>query len=489
MPEGSTTAPPTLTARSAPVKPAGLIMLALAGAALSMVMLQSVVVPILPALARDLRVSTADATWMLTANLITSAVFTSLLGRFGDAWSKKRVVMIALGFVAVGSLLAAVASSFPLLLAARVLQGIGTGGVLPLAIGIVRDELPADRQGSSVALISATMGIGGGLGIVVAGVATSLADWQAVFWAAAVVSGLAIVLLGWLVPDSAMRTPGRFDLPGALVMSGWLICLLLAVSKGSEWGWASPTVLALLAGAAVLFAGWVYLSSVTLEPLVDMRIMRHPRVLAANLAGVLVSMAMFGAFLLMTTFLQTPASAGYGFSATTMEAGLLMLPSTLGSVVGAPLAGRLLRRGSAQLPLLAGSLSGAVAFASLSVFNDRPWEFLVASVALGLGFGMSFAAMPGLINPAVPQSRTAVANGVNSVMRMVGGATGSAVVAAILSAGHLPGSPLPSEGAFQAAFLVSAGCALLAAVIAVTVPGRRGPTPQVEHVAAEPEAA
>lgn len=487
---GPTDGPTPASAGSAvPVRRASLILLALAGAALAMVTLQSIVVPILPSLARDMNVSTADATWMLTANLITSAVFTSLLGRFGDAWSKKRVVMVALGFVAAGSLLAAVASSFPLLLAARVLQGVGTGGVLPLAIGIVRDELPAARQASAVALISATMGIGGGLGIVAAGVSAAVASWQSVFWAAAVLSLAAIVLLAWLVPDSQTRAPGAFDLPGALIMSGWLICLLLAVSKGAQWGWASPTIVGLLVAAVALFVGWIYLSSVTLEPLVDMRVMRNPSVLAANLSGVLVTMAMFGAFLLMTTYLQTPASAGYGFSATTMEAGLLMLPSTLGSVVGAPLASRLLRRSSAQMPLIIGSLTGAAAFGGLSVFHGQPWQFLVASFALGIGFGLSFAAMPMLINPAVPRSRTAVANGVNSVMRMVGGAVGSAVVAAILSASRIPGSTLPTESAFRTAFLVSASCALLAGVVAIVVPGwRRGRPAPAGSAALEAEA-
>ncbi|MEU5786933.1 MFS transporter [Micromonospora purpureochromogenes] len=435
-------------------------------------MLQSLITPVLPTIQHDLHTSQNTVTWVLTAYLLSASIFTPILGRVGDMVGKERMLVVSLGALALGCLLAAVAPNIGVLIVARVVQGVG-GAVFPLSFGIIRDEFPAARVSSAVAAISAIVAAGGGLGVVLAGPIVGALDYRWLFWIPMVVVGLTAVAAHFVVPESPVRTPGRIDWRATLLLSGWLVALLLPISKGAAWGWTSARVVGLLALAAVLLSGWLVAEIRSSNPLIDMRMMRLPGVWTTNLVALLYGASMFSVYAFLPQFVQTPTVAGYGFGATVTQAGLLMLPMLVGMFVAGLLAGRLEPRFSAKAQLATGAAFNVLASAMLTVAHDTRWEIGVAGALVGLGIGLAFASMANLIVGNVPAGQTGVATGMNANIRTIGGAVGAAVVSGVITA-HPQANGLPREAGFTLGFLVLTGLALAAAVAALAVPsGRR----------------
>ncbi|GAA0672835.1 MFS transporter [Kitasatospora atroaurantiaca] len=456
---------PTATAAkpsSARVLPA----LVLAMLAFSVV--QTAVVPILPSLAKELNVSGSNITWLMTANLLSAAVLTPLLGRFGDLRGRKPMLLVSLAGLVAGSALAVGTHSFTWLVVARVLQGAG-GGVLPLAISIVRDELPREKVTGGVALISASMGVGSGLGLVATGLLLEHWSYKSIFWMGLVFGLIAVALVALRVPkDPVIDKDGGADPLGALTLAGWLSALLVAVSQGNHWGWTSNKTLGLFAVAAVIALVWIVIETKVSHPLVDMKMMSRPAVAFTNISGLLIGFGMYGSFLVISNFAQTPEKlAHYGFTATVLHAGVMLLPSAVGSMVAAPVGAMLIARRGPRLPLVLGGVLGAVSMAYLAVRHSAEGDIYTASAVFGLGVGLAYAAMPAFINGAVPIEQSGIANGMNAVLRTVGGAVGTAVMGAILTGDtikHLP-IPLPTLDAYKHAFWTAAVMCLVAAAV------------------------
>ncbi len=207
--------------------------LALAGIAYAL--LQSLVIPALHQIQLDLGASTTGATWVLTSFLISACVAIPILGRLGDMFGKKRMLVVVLVAVVVGSAVSALASSLGLLIVGRVIQGLG-GAVYPLAFGIIRDEFPRERVATGIAMISAMLGFGGGLGIVLSGPIIENLSYHWLFWVPLIVAAVAAVATVLVIPESPVRSPGRVDWVGAVLLSGWLVALLLGISESSSLG-------------------------------------------------------------------------------------------------------------------------------------------------------------------------------------------------------------------------------------------------------------
>ncbi|PWU51681.1 MFS transporter [Micromonospora globispora] len=435
-------------------------------------MLQSLITPVLPTIQHDLHTSQNTVTWVLTAYLLSASIFTPILGRVGDMVGKGRMLVVSLAALALGCLLAAVAPSIGVLIAARVVQGIG-GAVFPLSFGIIRDEFPAARVTSAVGAISAIVAAGGGLGVVLGGPIVATLDYRWLFWIPMVVVGLTALAAHLFVPESPVRSPGRIDWRATVLLSGWLVALLLPISKGTAWGWTSGRVLGLLALAGVLLAGWLIAEIRSTNPLIDMRMMRLPGVWTTNLVALLYGASMFSVYAFLPQFVQTPTVAGYGFGASITQAGLLMLPMLVAMFVAGILAGRLESRFSAKAQLATGAAFNLLASAMLTVAHDTRWEIGVAGGLVGLGIGLAFASMANLIVRNVPAGQTGVATGMNANIRTVGGAIGAAVVSGVITA-HPQANGLPREAGFTLGFLVLTGLSLAAMVAALAVPsGRR----------------
>ena len=446
----------------------GLTFAALALAGATFALLQSLVAPALPEIQRDLGASATATTWILTAYLLSASILTPIVGRIGDMFGKEHTLVVVLGILAVGTLIAALATNINVLIAARVVQGCG-GAIFPLAFGIIRDEFPRERIAGGIALISAILGVGGGLGIVLAGPIVDAFSYHWLFWFPLGLVAIATATAVLFVPESPIKTPGRINWAGAALLSGWLVCLLVAISEGSGWGWTDARVIGLLLASGVLLALWVRNESRAAEPLVDMKMMRIRGVWTVNAAAFLVGAGMYSSFVLIPQFVETPAAAGYGFASTVTGAGIFLLPSTVMMLLISPLAGRMANRVGSRVPLILGSLATTAAFSLMALAHSQPWEIYVGSALLGAGIGLAFASLANLIVEAVPPEQTGVATGMNTVMRSLGGSMGSQIGASII-AGTVVGSALPTEGGFTVAFLLAAGACALAAAASLAVP-------------------
>ncbi len=443
----------------------------LSAGGMSYALLQSAVAPALPDFQKALGASETQTAWILTSYLLSASVATPIIGRLGDIHGKKRVLVAVLAMLGVGTFISAIGSSLGVILTGRIIQGAG-GGIFPLAFSIVRDEFPREKVAGGIGLLSSLLGVGGGLGIVMAGPIINNFSYHWLFWfplAAVVISTLLTVAL---VPESPYTAPSRINWPAAGLMSVGLTAVLFGVSQASSWGWGSPKTIALLLFGVLVMVLWVRREIRTEIPLVDMTTMRLRAVWTTNLVAFLLGAGMYTSFIVLPGFVETPARAGYGFAASVGQAGVFMLPSALLILFIGQLAGRIDARFGSRLPLIWGCASAALGFALLTVAHDARWEVYVASSLLGLGIGLAFAAMANLIVQAVPADQTGVATGVNTVTRTVGGAFGGQIAATVLtgSAAGAAASALPSESGFTIAFGLVTAWLVVATLAGLTIP-------------------
>jgi len=445
-------------------------------------LLQSLVVPALPVLRHDLHTSTSGVAWVFTSYLLAASVVTPIAGRLGDMFGKKRVLVIALAGLALGTLLAALVSSLPLMLVARTIQGLG-GAIFPLAFGIVRDEFPHERVAGAIALISGILGIGAGLGIVLAGPILETLSYHWLFWVPLIVTLIATGAAIVCIPESTLRAPGHVHWLGAGLLSGWLVALLIAVSEAATWGWGSTKTVGLFLLAALLAAAWVWAEDRSSHPLVDMTMMRLPGVWTTNLAALLLGFGMYSAFILIPQLVQTPKSTGYGFGASVSQAGLYLVPTTIAMLIFSPIGGRLSNIVGSKVPLVLGSAMTTVSFVVLAI-ADTHWEIYVASALLGIGVGFAFASLANLIVEAVPPGQTGVASGMNTIVRTIGGAIGAEIAASILAADALTDG-LPAKHGYTVTFVLCAAVLAVGLLASLAVPGRKlQPAPHAAPAAA-----
>ncbi|MEU8849436.1 MFS transporter [Streptomyces sp. NPDC048564] len=472
--------------------------LALSLAAMIVSMMQTLVVPILGLIQSSLGASSAEVSWVTTATLLSAAVFTPLLGRFGDQHGKKPTLIGVLAVMIVGSVLAATTDSLLWLIVGRVLQGAATA-IFPLALSVLREEVPARRLPGAMALVSGTLAFGSGFALVTTGLLTrgENADYHRVFWLATGLAAVTLLAVVLLVPASRTKTGGRTDILGALTLGLFLVLLLLPISQGHEWGWTSAPTLGSFAGAVVMAGVWSFTESRVREPMVDMRMFFHRPVLFSNLAGLFVGFGMFAQFLGVSYLAQVPRDvAGYGFGASVLRASVeYLLPSTIASLVVSQFGGVLIRRIGPRLTLALSAAMGIAGFTWLAAAHSSAPSVIGAGMAVGTAISLGYAAMPALIVAGVPPHQTGIANGINSISRSVGSAIGSALITSLLASRtieNLPAGvpPLPAESQFTLSFAL-AGVAF-AFVLALSLVGlkREQQAPRTEHLpATEPAAA
>ncbi len=453
----------------------------LAAAAASFSLLQSLLNPVLPTIQHDLHTTQSAVTWVITGWLLSAAIATPLLGRTGDMIGKRRALLVVLGAVVVGDLLAALAPTLGVLIVARLIQGLG-GAIFPLAFGIVRDEFPRHRISSAVGAISAIIAIGGGLGVVLAGPIVGALGWRWLFWIPMIATAVIGIFAAAFVPESPSRPGGRVNLLGAALLAGWLVAVLLPLSEASAWGWGSPLVIGLFALAAVLIALWIFVEYRSDNPVIDMRMMRLPAIWTTNLVALLFGAGMFATYAFLPQFTQTPTSTGYGFGATVTESGLLLLPMLVTMAVTGFLSGPIAPYIGFKLQLALGSAAIAVAAILFVVLHAAPWEVAFASGIFGLGLGVAYSAMSSLIVQGVPSHQTGAASGMSVNIRTIGGAIGTAVVSTIVTS-RTDAHGLPLESAYTSAFVVLAGFSVAALLASFLVPSVRRMRATVEPVA------
>lgn len=394
--------------------------------------MQSLVIPLLADIPTVFSVTKSDSAWILTATLLSAAVFTPLSGRLADLYGKKRVLVPTLLIVTVGCLISALSTSLAMLIVGRTLQGAMIATV-PLGISVLRDVLPPERLTHGVALVSSSLGVGGALGFPLCAVIYDVLGWHALFWTGAGLSVAVLLTVLLLVPADQRPTGGRFDLVGALLLAVGLVLVLLAISKAPDWGLLSPwTIGSAVVGLAVL-AVWVRIELRLASPLVDLRLATLRPVLLTNLAACCLGFSVYGFQLATPIVVQLDPASGAGLGLPVTIAGLCLMPAGLMMLSFSPVGARISTRFSPQLTLIVGSLIIATAYFAATQLMDTVWQLAAVSLMLGVGFGFTFGSIPSLIMRASPHRQTGEANGLNSLVRSLGSSLGSTVYAVILA--------------------------------------------------------
>lgn len=437
---------------------------------------QSVLVPVLGDLQREYGEKT---NWLLTSTLLVAAVAVPIMGRLGDMFGKRLILLVALAAITIGSLIDALTSDFGVLVVGRAIQG-ASAAAIPLGISLLATLMPRERVGSAVALISAMLGVGGSLGLPLAGLVAQNWDWHVLFWINAIVGALAFVGVLTLVPESRQHRGGRVDVPGAVLISAGLVCLILPLEQASEWGWNSSKVWGLLVAAVVILVVFALVELRTREPLVDLAALRRRPIVMTNLASICFGFALFASFIGTATFVEAGRWTGYGFASSLLVGGLTLLPSGIAMLVFSPIAASLITRRGAPQTLALGAAVVGVGWLLRIVLSAELWEIIVATTIIGAGTGIGYAAMPSLINANTPPHEIAAANGLNTLFRSLGSTLATAIGTTILASsvvyqmagGQVVGGA-PSLTAYRWLFAVCAVAAFLAAVLVLTVPHRK----------------
>jgi MFS family permease len=448
--------------------------LALTGLASSFMF--TLVVPIQAELPELLGASREDTAWVVTVTLLVAAIFTPIAGRLGDMYGKRRIVLLLLGLLILGSVIAAFSTSLLGVLIGRALQG-AVVGVVPLGIAILRDVLHTNGVNSAIALISATLGVGGALGLPISAFVTEFADWHILFWVAAGLGAICFGLVLWIVPVSVLRTPGSFDFVGAAGLAVGLTGILIAISRGSEWGWLSPATLALSVGGVVVLLVWGWYELRITEPLLDLRVAARRPVLLTNLASIGMGFALFASNVVFPQILELPVETGAGLGLSLIAASLIVMPAGLVMMVLSPVSGRLASVIGPRALLIMGALALVAAYAFVLIAGSQVWQIFVSNLLIGVGIGFGFAAMPMLIMRSVPQNETGASNGLNALFRSLGTSTAAAVMGAVLASSSTieGGVQIPSAAGFHLTYLLAGAGAVAALVLALFIPVHGAP--------------
>ncbi|QTD98227.1 MFS transporter [Streptomyces cyanogenus] len=466
----------------------GAVVPVLAFAGIVVAVMQTLLVPVIKDLPQLLDTAPTNATWVLTSTLLSGAVATPIMGRLGDLYGKRRMLILSLAVMVAGALVSAVTSQLLTMIVGRTLQGFAMGAI-PLGIGLMRDMLPREKLGSAMALMSSSIGVGGGLALPAAALVAQHTDWHALFYGAAGLGALAIVLTLLTVPESPMRAEGSFDLLGALGLSTGLVLLLLPITKGSDWGWSSGTTLGLFAGAAVVLLLWGVFELRVQAPLVDLRTTARREVLLTNLASIMVGVSFYVVSLVLPQLLQLPTATGYGLGQSMVVAGLCVAPLGLTMMFTAPVYARLSARYGPKVTLIVGLLIIAIGYGGGLGLMDAAWQTVVTSVVLGAGIGLAYSSLPALIVGAVPASETGAANGLNTLMRSIGTSVSSAVIGMVLAntANDVGGVAVPTMHGFRVSFLIATAAVAVGLLLALCLPRAARPAPQHTQLRASSE--
>ncbi|MFD3586315.1 MFS transporter [Streptomyces sp. NPDC058683] len=454
----------------------GAVVPVLAFAGIVVAVMQTLLVPVIKDLPQLLGTEPSNATWVLTSTLLSGAVATPIMGRLGDLYGKRRMLIFSLSVMVVGALVSALTSELLTMIVGRTLQGFAMGAI-PLGIGLMRDMLPREKLASAMALMSSSIGVGGGLALPAAALVAQHADWHALFYGAAGLGVIAIVLTLFAVPESPARAAGTFDVLGAIGLSVGLVLFLLPITKGSDWGWTSGTTLGLFAAAAVVLLLWGVMELRVKAPLVDLRTTARPAVLFTNLASIMVGVSFYVVSLVLPQLLQLPKATGYGLGQSMVTAGLLVAPLGLTMMFTAPVYARLSAKYGPKTTLILGMLIIGIGYGAGLGLMSAAWQSLVIAVVLGAGIGLAYSSLPALIVGAVPASETGAANGLNTLMRSIGTSVSSAVIGMVLAntANNVGGVAIPTMHGFRVSFLIATGAVAVGLVLALLLPKRSTP--------------
>ena len=436
--------------------------------ALFMIMLDNTVVNVaLPSIQRDLGIGLSELEWTVNAYALTFAVLMLTGGKLADFFGRRRVFLLGLVLFTLSSLACGLATSGGTLIGARTLQGVGAALMLPATLSIISATFPARQRGLAIGIWAGVSAMALAIGPLIGGLITEHIDWSWIFFVNVPI-GILGLLVGRVVIEESRDTSSdqRLDLPGLLASGVGLFALTFALIEANAYGWTDPVILGLFVLSALSLAAFVLLERHQRSPLLDLSLFRSSTFAGANVVALLVTLAMFGVFFFMSIYMQNIL----GYSAT--KTGAAFLPMTILIILIAPIAGRSSDRIGSRALMTAGMLCLA---ASLAIFSrlgldSTFWDIFPGLIVGGFGVALVMTPMTAAALGSVPVEKSGVGSGVLNTFRQVGGALGIAVMGAIVASyvdlnGGRP-DPASFIDGFQTALTVSAGFALLGAVVA-----------------------
>lgn len=455
------------------IPPRWMTIVSLAFSGLCAAFMYTLVIPLQSELPTLLDSTREEASWIVTSTLLAAAIATPISGRLGDLYGKRRVVIALIVLLMLGSIIAGLFDSISGVITGRALQGTVTG-VIPLGIAIMRDVLPSERLGTSVALMSATMGIGSSMGMPLAAALAEHADWRTVFWFAAGLGAIALVLVLVLVfvPADVMRAEGSIDVPGVLGLTLGLAGVMLCISHGSDWGWGATSTLVSGIGGVVVLLIWAAYQLRVKHPLVDLRVAARRGIRLVNLVAIVSAFAHFSSNVVFPQLLELPAGAGGGFGLSMVQAAFVIMPAGVCMILISPISGWLERTLGPKLLLVIGTSAIVCAYVFVLLWSSNVWHILIGNIFIGIGIGFSFAGMPLIIMRSVEAHETGASNGLNALFRSVGTSSAAAVMGAVLATKsfNVDGEMVPMPEAFALSFWISLGAALIALLLSLLIP-------------------
>ncbi len=457
-----------MSARTAPGR---FVLLAAITASTCFAMLQSFMAPLLPTLQDKYDLSTTTVAWLMTGYLLSACITAPLLGRLGDIFGHVLLLRIVMAVMTSGMLLQAISWDFTSLLTARFIQGFG-GAVMPLCYVILRQTLPPNRIPTALGIVSSMAAFGGGMGLVLVGAIVEVGDFHLAFWSAGAIGVVSTLIVLFGIPHTPEdRGAKRIDVVGAALLAAWLTLILVAISQGSAVGCTNPWILGAAAAAIVAFVGWLRWEQRTPEPIIDIRVMRSRPVVWSNLLAFFFGVMLFTTQVLFPPFLQAPAAAGYGFELSVGLTSLVLVPQTAAFAIGGLFAGTLERKLGSRWSIVLGSALCAAGFAGLLFRHENVWEFGALITFIGVGIGLTYAQLANVVTRSVPSDKVGASTGMNTNIRNIGGAVGTALAAAILVVPQSEAYPPISSYLVGIALLVTVS--ILATVCAWALPPDR----------------
>ncbi|MEU9831128.1 DHA2 family efflux MFS transporter permease subunit [Streptosporangium sp. NPDC048047] len=396
-----------------------------------MVMLDGTVVAIAnPVIATDLKASLADLQWVTSGYLLALAVFLITAGKLGDLFGHKMIFLVGVAGFALSSLAIGLSSSVGMLIALRVLQGLFGAMLQPAALALLRVAFPGERLKTAMGAWGGIIGLSSAAGPIVGGLLVEHVSWQSVFFINVPVGAVALAMGLWVLVESRAQTLSKVDWLGVLLLSLTMFSLVWAIIKAPEWGWGDPLTIGFLAAAVVLGAVFVWWQRRAAEPLLPLSLFGNASVSIGTGLMVLVAFSMFGAMFFLTFFFQ----GVHGLSP--MDSGLRMLPMSAGMIFASPLAAVLIGKLGPRVTISGGMLVTALAMFLLSRLSlDAAFiDSAIPFVLLAFGLSPVFVGATEIIVGNSPEELSGVAGGVQQSAMQVGGALGTAILGAIVSA-------------------------------------------------------
>jgi len=437
---------------------------------------ETMVIPGIYVIQKDLSTTATIASWITSAFLIVGAAVSPLFGKLGDIYGKKRIFLVVLLFYITGVGFAGFSTNIYMLIASRAVQGIGFA-IVPLGLAIITDVFPIEQVATAQGIISGTFAIGAAIGLIIGAYIVQDLSWQWAFHSAFILSIILFFIALVALKKDLPGEKSKVDIVGASMLMSGIVLILLYFTEAPTLGWLSLENIALLIPGIVLTVGFFAFENKQTSPLIQLSFFRIRNVLVANLVGILSSMAMFMLFFAVIYYAQYPLFGHYGLGLSIINTGLTLAPATLVMLIVGPLIGRLVTRIGPKPIITLGATLSIIGLLLFIFFRGTSTELTIAVAIALVGVVSLIIPIVNMISVSVHRENVAVGLGINTMLRNLGGAIGPVLATTIISTYYDKVGPpiLPTvmtfgnKTAFNTIFAIGIGLMIVIIALGLTI--------------------